>query len=74
MYKKFDSVCKERLGEFFGVVMSMVPKAGLTKKVSPVGVKKKCKEKESKKKFVKGGGNEENSWVKKRDVSLHPAQ
>ena len=40
IYKEFDSVCKERLGKSFGEVMSMVPEAGLTKKVSPVEAKK----------------------------------
>ena len=57
MYKKFDSVCKERLGESFGVVMSMVPEAGLTKKVSPVGVKKKnVKKRNQRKNLSRGGG------------------
>ena len=41
IYKEFKSVCKERLGKSFGEVMSMVPEAGLTKKVSPVEAKKK---------------------------------
>ena len=39
--KEFDSVCKEQLGKSFGEGMSIVPKAGLTKKVSPVEAKKK---------------------------------
>ena len=39
--KEFNSACKEQLGKSFGEGMSMVPKAGLTKKVSPVEAKKK---------------------------------
>ena len=39
--KEFDSVCKEQLGKSFGEGMSIVPKTGLTKKVSPVEAKKK---------------------------------
>lgn len=46
--------------------MSMVPEAGLTKKVSPVGLKKKnVKKRNQRKNLSRGGGNEENSWVKK---------
>ena len=39
--KEFNSACREQLGKSFGEGMSMVPKAGLTKKVSPVEAKKK---------------------------------
>ena len=39
--KEFDSACKEQLGKSFGEGLSMVPKAGLTKKVSSVEAKKK---------------------------------
>ena len=44
--KEFNSACKEQLGKSFGEGMSMVPKAGLTKKVSPVEAKKKSVKKE----------------------------
>lgn len=37
--KEFNSACKEQLGKSFGEGMSMVPKAGLTKKVSPGSTK-----------------------------------
>ena len=43
--KEFNSACKEQLGKSFGEGMSMVPKAGLTKKVSPVEAKKKSVQK-----------------------------
>ena len=59
--KEFDSVCKEQLGKSFGEGMSIVPKAGLTKKVSPVEAKKK---KSVKKREMKKKKNVENSWKK----------
>ena len=46
--KEFDSACKEQLGKSFGEVMSMVPKAGLTKKVSSVEAKKKIRKEKRK--------------------------
>ena len=46
--KEFNSACKEQLGKSFGEGMSMVPKAGLTKKVSPVEAKKKIRKEKRK--------------------------
>ena len=66
--KEFDSACKEQLGKSFGEGMSMVPKAGLTKKVSSVEAKKKSvKKRENFKKMYKIPG-------KNNDVNLHQAQ
>ena len=66
--KEFNSACKEQLGKSFGEGMSMVPKAGLTKKVSSVEAKKKSvKKRENFKKMYKIPG-------KNNDVNHHQAQ
>ena len=53
IYKEVDFICKEQLGKSFGEVISMVPEAGLIKKVSPDKAKKKKKIRKEKRKLKK---------------------